>query len=62
MEAELAEAKLYATFEKHDEFQQIQNTLLDVDLATEPSLEEEKRESTLLRNLSDIVRVSTALL
>ena len=49
------EGKLFASFERRDEFVSLQNTLLALDLATEPTREENSTESDVLRKLSMIV-------
>jgi tubulin-specific chaperone D len=55
MDEEPTEGRLLANFEKHDEFLVAQQLLLSVDLATEPSFEEDKRETELLGKLTNIV-------
>lgn len=57
MEEEPTEGRLFATFEKHEEFITTQELLLSVDLETEPSAEEDKHEAQLLGKLTNIVRV-----
>lgn len=49
------EGKLFASFERRDEFVSLQNTLLVVDLTTEPTPEENSAEFDVLRRLSLIV-------
>jgi len=51
------EGKLFASFERRDEFVSLQNTLLAFDLTTEPTREEGSTESGVLRRLSLIVRM-----
>lgn len=46
----------YATFERHDEYVQIQNTLVNQDLFVEPDTELDKKEVLLVSKLSVIVR------
>lgn len=58
MEDELTEGKLFATFEKYDEYVALQASFLSLDLAVKTSAEEERREILLLQNLTDIVRKS----
>jgi hypothetical protein len=48
-------SRFYATFERRQEFIGMQQTLLNVDLGTEPSSEEERYEASLLEQLSVIV-------
>jgi hypothetical protein len=55
MEEELTEGKLFATFERHGEFLSFQQSFLSLDLATEPSITEDKGEIALLAKLSNIV-------
>jgi tubulin-specific chaperone D len=55
MDDDVTEAKLYGTFEKHDEFRTAQKSLLEVDLAREPTTEEDQHEASLLRKLGYIV-------
>lgn len=55
MAEDLSDSKLYATFERDEEFRKIQDTLLAVDLKLNPSLDEERHEKLLLRKLSEIV-------
>lgn len=49
------EGKLFASFERRDEFVSLQNTLLAFDLTAEPSREENGAEFDVLRRLSLIV-------
>jgi hypothetical protein len=49
------EGKLFASFERHDEFVSLQNTLLAFDLTTEPTREENGAELDVVRRLSLIV-------
>ncbi|KIK93339.1 hypothetical protein PAXRUDRAFT_145292 [Paxillus rubicundulus Ve08.2h10] len=49
------EAKLFASFERHDEFVSLQNTLLAVDLFVEPTREDSSAEYDLLRRLGMIL-------
>lgn len=56
MEEEVTEGKLFATFEKLDEFLSLQQTLLAVDLNGEPDRDENIKEWALYRKLCDIVR------
>lgn len=55
MDEDLPEIRLFASFERHDEFLALQNALLAVDLTVEPSRDENSAESELLRKLSLIV-------
>lgn len=55
MADELSEAKFFATFEKHGEFANAQQSFLVLDLNQVPSPEEEKREAVLFQKLSNIV-------
>jgi tubulin-specific chaperone D len=55
MEEELTEGRLFATFEKHEEFLAAQELFLSVDLETEPNAEEDKTEERLLAKLTSIV-------
>jgi hypothetical protein len=48
--------RLYATFERHDEYVQIQNTLINNDLFEEPDTELDKKEVFLVHKLAGIVR------
>ena len=56
MDEEITEGKLFATFEKYDEFSRIQAALLAVDLAIEPTSDDDAQEADLLRKLFYIVR------
>ncbi|KAG7443080.1 TBCD protein [Guyanagaster necrorhizus] len=49
------EGKLFARFEKHAEFADIQQSLLALDLTVVPTAEESKEEIVLLQKLSDIL-------
>lgn len=60
MNDELAEGRIYATFEKYGELLDIQKILLSLDPSEEPSAEEDRGEDVLLRKLSEIVRLSPA--
>lgn len=51
------EGKLFASFERREEFVSLQNTLLAVDFTAEPTLEENTAESDVLRRLGLIVRM-----
>lgn len=51
------EGKLFASFERRDEFVSLQNTLLAFDLTAEPTYEENSAEFDILRRLSLIVCV-----
>ncbi|OBZ71617.1 Tubulin-specific chaperone D [Grifola frondosa] len=55
MEEDLSEGKLFATFENHEEFLNLQSSLLSLDISTEPSAEDNRAEELLLRKLSDIL-------
>ncbi|KAF7314250.1 TFCD-C domain-containing protein [Mycena kentingensis (nom. inval.)] len=55
MEDLLEEGRVYATFERYDEFIDAQQRLLSLDLTHAPSREEEKAEFDLFRKLSDIL-------
>lgn len=50
------EGKLFASFERRDEFVSLQNTFLAFDLTAEPTREENNTESGVLWRLSLIVR------
>jgi hypothetical protein len=56
----LNEGKVSSAFERHDEFFDLQRSLLSLDLATEPNAEEDKHELGLLAKLSSIVRGGVA--
>ena len=56
MEEALPEGKLFATFEKHGEFVNAQQSFLSLSLEVEPTLEENKKELVHFKRLSDIVR------
>lgn len=51
------EGKLFARFEKHDQFIELQNEFLDNDLAEQAILDQEDDKDILLRKLSLIVSV-----
>lgn len=51
------EGKLFASFERRNEFVSLQSTLLASDLTVEPTREENNAESDLLRRLSLMVRM-----
>lgn len=51
------EGKLFASFERRDEFVSLQNTLLAVNLTVEPTVEESRAEFDVLRRLRLIVRM-----
>jgi hypothetical protein len=55
MDDEPAEGKLYATFEKHEEFRNLQETLLVANLSVHPTAEEDRHEASLLLKLTNIV-------
>lgn len=55
MEEEVTEGKLFATFEKLDEFQSLQQTLLDVNLNDEADRDQDIKEWNIFRKLCDIV-------
>ncbi|KIJ62569.1 hypothetical protein HYDPIDRAFT_157330 [Hydnomerulius pinastri MD-312] len=55
MDDELGDKKLFASFERHDEFVSIQNALLAIDLTTEPSREDNGAEFEHLRKLGLIL-------
>ncbi|EGO23938.1 hypothetical protein SERLADRAFT_450239 [Serpula lacrymans var. lacrymans S7.9] len=55
MADEVIEGKIFATFEKYDEFLAIQKAFLVVDLTTEPNDEQDKDEIELLRKLCFIL-------
>jgi hypothetical protein len=57
MEDGIADGKIYAKFEKLQEFSNIQKSLLAIDLTAMPTPEDERHESSLLRKLLDIVRL-----
>ena len=51
----VTEGKLFATFEKLDEFQNLQQTFLSVNLNDEPNRDEAKKEFDIYRKLCNIV-------
>ncbi|KZT12037.1 TBCD protein [Laetiporus sulphureus 93-53] len=55
MDEEYTEARLFVTFEKHQEFLDKQQSLLSLDLFQEPEPEENRREEQILKNLCDIL-------
>ncbi|KAH7921320.1 ARM repeat-containing protein [Leucogyrophana mollusca] len=55
MEEDITERKLYATFERHDEFLSLQHTLLAVDLAVDPAIEEDRIEDRVFHRLCGIL-------
>lgn len=55
MEEEITEGKLFATFEKFDEFFGLQQAFLNVDLAIAANAEEDAKEFNLLWKLCHIV-------
>jgi hypothetical protein len=55
MEEEVTEGKLLGTFEKYDEFQSLQNTLLVLDLTAEPDHNANTQESGILGKLNSVV-------
>jgi hypothetical protein len=57
MEDGTTDGKIYAKFEKIQEFSGLQKSLLAVDLTVIPTPEDERHESSLLRKLLDIVRL-----
>jgi hypothetical protein len=61
MEEEVTEGKLFATFEKFDEFLSLQKALLAADFAAEPNFDDGVHESDIFRKLCNIVspRVSS---
>lgn len=61
MEEEITEGKLFATFEKYDEFLSIQKALLAVDLTAEANDDIDVQESGLFRKLCNIVRPNVHL-
>jgi tubulin-specific chaperone D len=58
MSDDTEEGKLFRSFERRDEFVSLQNTILALDLTTEPILEENRVECDGLRRLSMIVCMS----
>lgn len=58
---ETSEGRVFATFEKHHEFLDIQKYILSLDLALEPSMDENRQEDLQLLRLSDIVSLSVRL-
>lgn len=57
MDDDVTEAKQFASFERYDEFVSAQNALLAMDLASEPSHDDNGKEIELLRKLILIVGV-----
>ncbi|KIJ17787.1 hypothetical protein PAXINDRAFT_167765 [Paxillus involutus ATCC 200175] len=55
MADDLDEAKLFASFERHDEFVSLQNALLAVDLSVEPTREDSSAEYDLLPRIGMIL-------
>ncbi|KAG6918759.1 hypothetical protein DXG01_011950 [Tephrocybe rancida] len=55
MSDEVLEGKLFATFEKHGEFFNIQRSCLNLDLNKNPSEEEDRKEIFLFKRLSGIL-------
>lgn len=53
----VSERKLFARFEKHDQFVELQNTFLDNDLIDQSISEKESGNDNLLLKLSMIVSV-----
>ncbi|KAJ7600517.1 TBCD protein [Mycena floridula] len=49
------EDKLFATFDKHAELVESQNSFLSLDLNVEPTSEEDKQETQLLRKMTNIL-------
>lgn len=63
MDEEYTDARLFVTFEKHQEFLDKQQSLLSLDLFQEPEQEENRREEQILKDLRDIVsRISRPFL
>jgi len=63
MDEDTHDTRLFAAFERHDEFVAAQNTLLAVDLFVEPAREEQDEEIECSRKLMMIVsRLSSPLL
>ncbi len=56
MADELIERKLFATFDKLDEFLSYQSKFLSYDLKLSPSADEDKEELVLFNKLCNIVR------
>ncbi len=54
---ESGEGRLYARFEKYAEFEDIQRSLLALNLTVVPTAEESKEETVKLQQLSNIVRM-----
>jgi hypothetical protein len=61
MEAE-AEIRILARFEKHDEFVALQSEVLSLDDGTQASDEESRRQTKLMWNIFNIVRLVAARL
>lgn len=55
MEEEITEGKLFATFDRYEEFLSIQKALLAVDPVAEPSRDDDVHESNLFGKLCNIV-------
>lgn len=55
MEEEVTEGKLFATFEKFDDFLRLQQALLAADIAVEPDQNEDREESDVFKKLCQIV-------
>lgn len=61
MEAE-AESRILTRFERHDEFVALQSEALSLDDGTEASDDEARRQTKLMWNIFNIVRIVTARL
>lgn len=59
MDDDLPEQTLFAKFEKRDQFLTLLSSILALDLEVDPSPDAERSEISLLRQLSEIVRIRT---
>ncbi|GBE84936.1 TBCD protein [Sparassis crispa] len=55
MEENTADGRIYATFEQHQQYQDIQRSLLSCNVLQEPTKEDNSTEVLLLKRLSDIL-------
>ncbi len=51
------EGRILARFDKHEEFTELQNQILSLDITVEPSEEEKRNEALLVQKLSNIVSI-----
>jgi hypothetical protein len=59
MAEEIQETKVFATFERFNEFVDLQKVLLALDLREEPGVEVEKKEYLIQQSLSVMVHPSS---